>query len=172
VRSHVVSGRDPFSETSEAFKTEKLIELFKKEKPDILILIGDNGEQDILAYANLKEYIKSTNSETQIFIFIHHVYEDSNNSLPIPKDQTPFLTSADLALHFYNQKWINKTDLATSLNEVAYDCNSNLSESVVPYFMECKTFNNWPKFKSKTSKDIQLSKNYAQIQNILHSLCE
>jgi hypothetical protein len=173
IKKHVVSGRSAISESSGEFKTRKLIELFEKEKPDTLILVGDNGEQDIIANDNLMKYAQDTKATTKIYSFIHYVYEAESKSLPIPSNQSAFLTSADLAVHFYNKGWINKTSLSKNLEEVAYDSNPNskLTETVIPAFMECKNFNSWPELNLPTANDQKIVRTYLQIQANLASLC-
>lgn len=174
VSKDVISGRDTFTESSGEYKTKQLIKIFDNEKPETMILIGDNGEQDIIAYGNLVSYIKKSRATTKVFVYIHHVYEAANKSLPIPKEQMSFLTSADLAVHFYNNDWISKEDLLKNLNEVAADSDLNydLTDTVVPSFMECRLFKNWPEIKNIRSLESDFSSAYSAIQSNISQICK
>jgi hypothetical protein len=174
VSKDVISGRNTLTESSGEYKTKQLIKIFDNEKPETMILIGDNGEQDIIAYGNLINYVKKSRATTKVFVYIHHVYEAANKCLPIPKEQIAFLTSADLAVHFYNHDWISKENLFRNLKEVAADSDLNydLTDTVVPSFMECSLFNSWPAIKNIKSLESDFSTEYSAIQSNINQICK
>ena len=84
VSQSVVSGRK-FSETSGDFKTTKLKQMYDANVaagtvPNTVILIGDNGEQDMFAYANYIAYVASKGaliSSGALDAVLHEVAVDS-----------------------------------------------------------------------------------------------
>lgn len=183
IPNHVISGRGiapnsagsilPELEDSGEFKKRKLIELYesiKSTKPSVMVLVGDNGEKDVLAYQGFMEYLKQMGEKTQLYIYIHHVYEKPGKHLEIQPGQIEFLTAADLAVHFANNGWINSEQLAEIFREIAFDSNpdNDFVETVIPEFMECQNYLNWPQLKN-TNPDLQSS--YVLIQNQMKTNC-
>jgi hypothetical protein len=146
VSASVVGGRG--LESAGDFKGKKLIAMYDAAatKPDTMILVGDNGEQDMAAYGALIDHVARTRGKTKVYSFIHHVYESQGKATPITAPHVPFLTAADLAVRFYDAKWIDDAALTKILGEVAYDSGAgrHLYRSVVPSFMECGKFTAWP----------------------------
>jgi hypothetical protein len=123
------------------------------EKPDTMILVGDNGEQDMMAYGALIDHVASTRGKTKVYSFIHHVYESAGKATPITSPHTAFLTAADLAVRFQAAGWIDQGTLTKVLNEVAYDSGRahDLADTVVPSFMECGAFQSWPALDARAA---------------------
>jgi hypothetical protein len=85
---------------------------------------------------------------------------------------TAFLTSADLAVQFYNAGWIDQAALTKVVNEVAYDSgNKNgLTGTVAPSFMECSQFRSWPTLKATAgAADLQA---YETIKSNMAAICK
>jgi len=170
VSASVVGGRK--LESSGDFKSKKLIELYDAavEKPATMILVGDNGEQDMIAYSNLINHVQATHGKTKVYSFIHHVYESAGKATPIVSPHTAFLTAADLAVRFYNEEWIDKDTLTKVLSEVAYDSGktNHLTDTAVPPFMECAQFTSWPTIKGDAGDDLRT---YETIKTNMKDLC-
>ncbi len=176
VGNFVVSGRDAQMETSGEFKARKLIEIYEKEKPELMILVGDNGEQDIDAYGALMKYVSGHNGAIRVYSFIHHVYESEGKGRAIPAGQVPFLTSADLAVQFANRGWLKETALTRVLGEIEYDSGAQqLEKEVVPAFMECALFNAWPELSpevfGQAPNPSAIAGSYGQVKANATSLC-
>ncbi|MBY0385118.1 App1 family protein [bacterium] len=77
-------------EDTEKFKVKTISKIIKNERPDAVILIGDNGEADSAAYAQIAKNFAN------VSVFIHKIYEHSP-AVQVPQDQFIFLTAADLA---------------------------------------------------------------------------
>ena len=171
VSASVVGGRG--LESAGDFKGKKLIAMYDaaKTKPDTMILVGDNGEQDMTAYAALIDHVAKTHGKTKVYSFIHHVYESPGKATPITAPHVPWLTAADLAVRFYDAKWIDDAALTKILNEVAYDSGEgrDLERSVVPSFMECGKFTSWPALDARAG-DANL-KAYETAKDNLKNLC-
>ena len=171
----VVSGRDPRSENSGDFKARNLIEIYEQEKPEVMILIGDNGEQDITAYSELMKYVSGRNGTTRVYSFIHHVYESAG--MAIPSGHIPFVTAADLAVHFANHGWIREDGLTRVLGEIEYDSGAEKYKTAVkPDFMECASFREWPELSSgvlaQASNASAIIASYAQVKANVTGLCQ
>jgi hypothetical protein len=171
VAASVVSGRST-REASGDFKARKLEEYYDalKTKPKTMILVGDNGEQDILAYGAFEDYVRKQGGQTAIYSFIHAVYEAPDKALPITSPHTAFLTSADLAVQFFDHGWIDEPTLDAVLDEVEYDSapSGDLTDTVVPSFMECASFDAWPALVGASSAT---ASKYAAIVRNVKVLC-
>ncbi|MBS2018547.1 MAG: DUF2183 domain-containing protein [Deltaproteobacteria bacterium] len=146
VEEAVVGGRSA-SESAGDFKARKLVELYAAAavKPRTVVLVGDNGEQDMAAYAAFMDHVQRTHARTKVYSFIHHVYETPGKGTPIESPHVPFVSAADLAVRFHAERWIDEPALARILGEVAHDSGTGgLASHVVPSFMECQGFRAWP----------------------------
>lgn len=77
-------------EEAEEFKVKTISGLIKKENPDTVILIGDNGEKDPAAYARIQEIFPNTH------VYIHFLYK-GGKSAEIPEAQFGYVTAAEVA---------------------------------------------------------------------------
>lgn len=126
----------------EAHKKLRIAEIVKKARPDILILIGDNGEKDPQIYHDmtqkLQEDKKTQNSSLKIFTFIHTVYKPDHENALFP-EQVDFATAAELAA-LLNEKNILPLDKALNVvKNVTQKIHSEAKKGVYgplvyPYF--------------------------------------
>ncbi|MCX5790747.1 MAG: DUF2183 domain-containing protein [Elusimicrobia bacterium] len=176
VADFVVSGRDAQAESSGEFKARKLIKIYEQEKPELMILVGDNGEQDIDAYSALIKYVADSNGATRVYSYIHHIYESAGKGREIPAGHIPFLTAADLAVQFAGHGWLKNEGLTRVLGEIEYDSGTGqFAHLVVPAFMECASFDAWPdlssKFLEQASNASALAGSYEQVKANVNGLC-
>lgn len=170
VSQSVVSGRK-FSETAGDFKTTKLKQMYDANVaagtvPNTVILIGDNGEQDMFAYANYIAYVASKGGRTdRIFSFIHHAYDTPQGSA-IVAPHRQFVTAADLAVQLKNLSLISSGALDAVLHEVAVDSAGAQQRTVIPSFMKCSQFSQWPKLDEQTGAN-----DYQSVQTNVNRLC-
>lgn len=129
------------------------------------ILVGDNGEYDPKVY----EYIVAKYSNQILGSFIHMLYLPAGEKHKLLPGQIPYLTSVDLAVHFFNLKQINGDQLQKIIdsgNKEVLNKNNNLVKSwfACKYYRFMKWFPNLPapsasleKFKKSLfeSKDCQ-----------------
>ncbi len=78
-------------EETEAFKVESILYLIEKEKPDQIILIGDNGEKDPAAYGQILARYPHARS------YIHLLFK-GGGAAPVPQDQFAYISSAEIAV--------------------------------------------------------------------------
>jgi hypothetical protein len=107
------------------FKLGAITSVVEKEKPDLLILIGDNGEKDPDVYSKIK-------ADRKIQL-IHHVYDEE----AVVGD---FLTSIDLAFIFFANDWISEKQLGEFLKDMEKELDDEGWEEVLPEFMEYDRF--------------------------------
>jgi hypothetical protein len=84
--------RSPFDSQ---FKITELRKILNAEKPDLLILLGDNGERDPEIYEQLRQEFPQVAMRT----YIHLVYSAQNKAetgAPLPAGQVGFATAFDL----------------------------------------------------------------------------
>ena len=170
VSDSVISGRS-LSQSAGDFKTAKLLAMYDEQRaagnvPDTFILIGDNGEQDMIAYGNFIAYVASKGGSTKhIYSFIHHVY-DSPKGSEIAAPHRAWVTAADLAVQMRTLGLIGDSSLGDVISEVSSDLSSNTS-TVIPTFMSCTQFNSWPALPGAVGAD-----DYGAIQDGVTGLCD
>ncbi len=172
IKESVVSGRK-FSESAADFKTRKLHEMYDaavatNAVPDTVILIGDNGEQDMIAYGNYVDYVAEKGGDTsRIYSFIHHAY-DTPKGTEIAAPHRAWVTAADLAAQLSELGLINDGTLTEVLSQVAMDV-TNQPTTVIPSFMGCAQWSAWPKLPGKPATDV--AGTYQTVQNAVNDLC-
>jgi hypothetical protein len=169
VKASVVSGRS-LTESAGEFKTKKLLEMYdaqvaQKSVPDTYILIGDNGEQDMIAYGNFIDYVASKGGKTDhIYSFIHHVY-DSPQGSEIQAPHRAWVTAGDLAVQLHELKLVNDATVGSVLSEVSKGLSSD-TDDVIPGFMSCSQFDNWPTLTGDVGTE-----DFATIESSVKNLC-
>ena len=112
--------------------------------PRTVILVGDNGEQDMIAYQNFIDYVRSKVGATdRIYSFIHHAYDSPQGSV-IAAPHRPFVTAADLAVQLRSLALVSSHTLDTVLRDVAARTESDDANDVIPSYMHCAQFTAWP----------------------------
>lgn len=169
IKSSVVSGRK-FSESAGDFKTRKLYEMYDQQVathtvPGTYILIGDNGEMDMIAYGNFIDYVASKGGKTdRIYSFIHHAYDTPKGS-EIVAPHRPWVTAGDLAVQLRELGLIGDATLSTVLSQVVTDLH-NQPETVIPSFMGCAQFDTWPKLSGSAGAN-----DYTMVQDVVTAFC-
>lgn len=84
-------------------KLATIVSITMKENPDIVVLIGDNGEKDPKIYYEVRtaltNYFRSQGKKITVHTFIHTVYEPQDSkTLDLYPGQKPFVNAADLAI--------------------------------------------------------------------------
>lgn len=93
-----------FTEDKFTYKTRTILELALALKPDVVVMLGDNGELDPAAYAEAAAKISEALPATQVFPYIHMIYPvlgDDDRLYPDPvspavRGQKGFVTAIDL----------------------------------------------------------------------------
>jgi hypothetical protein len=86
--------------TNGNFKIESILALVEQEQPEVLILVGDNGERDPRTFQEVRETLAST--PVSVISFIHLVYsrveEDDAPLEPLTPDQLPYVSPVEMGL--------------------------------------------------------------------------
>ncbi len=134
------------------FKKNIIEKYISSHSPDNkYILIGDNGEYDPLVY----QYIHGKFSTQIIATFIHMLYQPSGVKHLLLENQVAYLTSVDLAVHFYNLRLIDGEKLQKIIDLGNKEVKGRINNIVKPWFA-CKYFNhmNWfPQLSGSKSLD-------------------
>lgn len=88
--------------SDDQFKTKTILGLVKKETPEFLILIGDNGEHDTSIFQGIRDLLSDT--PIQVITFIHSAYADGDGDdkekvEPLLPEDISFVTPIEIVLH-------------------------------------------------------------------------
>lgn len=156
-------------------KTKALRMLIEREKPDILILIGDNGERDIDFYRQATQehaYMKNM----QVLTFIHQLYKtEASIYLPDFLDETGrevfpeqmgYVTPIEISLKLNEERVIGKDKVDWMIKNVAPAIVAEdkikwdgLKPITFPFFKKC------PEFKWTLSRPQQLQSLIQRIES-------
>lgn len=125
-------------EGTKEFKIRVIEELIVQEKPDKIILLGDNGEQDVDAY---EEIVKAHH---EAISYVHKLY--GPDGTVIPNTQSTFLTGADLALQLYLSGDISFDEAAIAIKSV-----SEALTQTDPYYLDLV----FPRFADISTNDVE-----------------
>ncbi|HEX7672577.1 MAG TPA: phosphatase domain-containing protein [Bdellovibrio sp.] len=125
-------------------ETHKLIHLraiLEAERPDTVILIGDNGEQDSANY----EQIKSEYPNIRFYQYIHLIYashgREEVGSVPF-MDQVGYATAAELSLDLARAELLSQASTAWMMTNIAsaivkQPLDLKTGEVAFPRYMRC-----------------------------------
>jgi len=126
------------------FKVTEIRKILKKENPSSAILVGDNGEKDILVY----EQIQREFPQIHFVIYIRQAYtilnpEDTGTALRA--GQAGFVTSLDLLLQFRQQGFVTAEDtvsfVKTFINVFSSEDQwGDTGTQAIPYWLDCRDF--------------------------------
>jgi hypothetical protein len=157
-------------------KITEIRRLLNQERPDVVILIGDNGERDPEIY---NQAVQEFGARMRMISFIHILYA-SKKPLLLPKfmaetgskiypGQIGYVTPVEIALELQAQKllsgaaaeWMTKNILPRILNEDSFKVET-LRSIAFPFFSSCGDFVwRWP-LSNETAKLSQKIKKMCQ----------
>ena len=123
------------------FKKEIIEKYIKMSSPNNkYILVGDNGEYDAQVY----QYIKGKYKERVLATFIHMLYPPAGDKHLLLSGQIAYLTSVDLAVHFFNMNQIDGDSLQKIIDAGNKELLNKDNNLLKPWFA-CKyfKFKNW-----------------------------
>lgn len=126
------------------FKTIEIREILKKEKPDRVIMVGDNGEHDPEFYAQIQKEHENIRFVTYIHMnYYSQDYEDRGEVLQ--EGQIGYVTAWDLTLHLRQEGLVS--DDATkefmkifALEYMQESEDLKLGTVVIPSWLDCRDF--------------------------------
>ena len=130
-------------------KINSIRELVINLKPDVVIMVGDNGERDVQVYAQATSELKALGIPS--ITYIHQVYSAKNMFFSVGQElaigQIGFVTAFEIALDLNSKQmlsqdsmdWMTKEVMPLILSENAED--TDIFGSVAfPSFMDCRDF--------------------------------
>ena len=123
------------------FKKEIIEKYIKMSSPNNkYILVGDNGEYDAQVY----QYITGKYGDRVLASFIHMLYLPAGEKHQLLPGQIAYLTSVDLAVHFFNMKEIDGDSLQKIIDAGNKEILNKDNNLLKPWFA-CKyfKFKNW-----------------------------
>lgn len=136
--------RENRSIDTQKFKIETIANILDHMRPDVVILIGDNGEYDPQIFATIEK--KFSKSKFRFHSFIHQIYsvDDLNDTGSVLRGhQQSYLTAAELAYYFYLYKFIDEYEFRKMMTEVLKKLKSedkNEWETIIPSWANCDDF--------------------------------
>lgn len=126
------------------FKLRTISQLIRQTNPDMVILIGDNGEVDPVVYKT----IATRFTDISVRTFIHQVYSQlsvEETGHRVEQGQLGFATSVDLAYYFHRLNLISQTDFEQLVSNIvpqilSQDPELYLGELTFPNWMDCRDF--------------------------------
>jgi hypothetical protein len=155
------------SVTDDKFKFTTIMNLVEQENPQILILVGDNGESDPLYFQALRESLAPRS--IQIYSYVHMVYSSTTYNLaPLSADDIPYVTPLEIGLHLYSKGVLteNGYDAISSelMNKLRLDLSDFLQSKTFPDWQDCVDFK-WPEnLPEKPSEDLEKIKQRIKIR--------
>ncbi len=137
-------------------KTNAIHQLIAKEKPDVVILIGDNGESDMDYYKQATDEY-AANKNMQVVTFIHQLYKSQASSFfpaafqemgrAIYPEQTGFVTPIEIALKLNELHLLGQDKVDWLIQHVMPDIvqetqlKLNVAQPITfPTFKNCEDF--------------------------------
>lgn len=131
-------GRRTIFNSKLKFKINTISNIIDSHPGYKIVLIGDNGEQDIQVFSNITN--KYADSRL-IYSFIHQLY-DLGDKARLAPDQVAWLTSGDLALQLWDRELLD-TDVTFDLVRNAISQATpgmDEAESIFPKWISCNEF--------------------------------
>ena len=123
--------------TDQNHKIRMLRALYNQEKPDVFILIGDNGEKDVQIY---HQFQSEVDAKTKTVTFIHQIYGTEEGSIfdRILKGQ---ITSAEVGQKIFPEQFGYVTPIEISLELASEGLLAESSKqwmlnNILPYILK------------------------------------
>ncbi len=137
-------------------KLRTIYRLLDEQRPDRVILIGDNGEND----AQIYETVVKNYPKIQFTVLIRIVYSMKGGGKALRSGQIPFVSSGDLALRLYSlglMSWepaykIISLNLKRTVLDIFRSAGVTLR---LPHFVECHDFLAPSSWRKSSAVEIQ-----------------
>ena len=146
--------------TDQNHKINTIRKLIKEEKPELVIMVGDNGERDIEIYAQATKELNAQGIET--LTYIHQLYSSTSGLLSyiginlfseigkkVLPNQLGYVTPLEIAYDLKNKNllrkvsydWLIRTVMRNIINEESSNFDIDILESMTfPSFSNCSDF--------------------------------
>jgi hypothetical protein len=128
------------------YKTQTILGLIAQLRPQKVILIGDNGEKDSVAYAEVQRQLVARKSPVRVYAYLHKLY-GQNSFTDVPSTQNLYLTGADLAVQLQAEGLIT----SAQAQSILLDIQSEIQRPHAEYGRE----RIWPQWGERTKTDFQ-----------------
>ena len=146
--------------TDQNHKINTIRKLIKEEKPELVIMVGDNGERDIEIYAQATKELNAQGIET--LTYIHQLYSSTRGLLSyiginlfseigkkVLPNQLGYVTPLEIAYDLKNKNllrkvsydWLIRKVMRNIINEESSNFDIDILESMTfPSFSKCTDF--------------------------------
>lgn len=156
----------------EKFKVRTILELVTQEQPQVLILVGDDGERDPQVFQTIREGLNG--KDVKVLSFVHTVYS-------VPIEQSPasearaeehavrYVTPFEVASHLMAEGLLHDSDFKALSADIIPKLISDLKN-----IHHSKTFPEWSScrgFQSKTSAPATPPEGFEELQRLINQRC-
>ena len=157
----------PIWEDTYDFKLQAHLETIKQFPAKIILLIGDNGQEDINVFAEIKKRIQISQNSPQVFSYVHQVYDQEDGGKQLIHGQKPYLTFFDLGSQLVRNNLLSQKaflDLVTKYRHFNFNNNDPLFPLFKPSWVHCSDFYLWyrSEFQSLGSEYEEDEKDFEQ----------
>lgn len=135
-------GRKSILDETKEFKVKTILKMLENVEEADVILVGDNGEHDPEAYHEVVTHLAQRQG-LNFHVYIHQVYDASKEGAVLYPKQIPWLTSADLALQFLANGWVNENvteDLLKEVSDLLLEQDRYEREKALSDWVTCNDF--------------------------------
>ncbi len=154
-------------------KIKSIREMVKKYNPTVVIMIGDNGEQDAVVYSQAATELKAQGIYSATYI--HQLYWSQSikeKGQLLKAGQTGYATPFEIAYDLYLRELMNQTSLEWMVKNMIPDISQEKSKFFLIDILTAVTF---PSFKNcadfKWIWPIQNSSEITQFKNHIFNRC-
>ena len=129
-------------------KIKSIREMVKKYKPEVVIMIGDNGEQDAIIYSQAAEEFKTQGLHS--LTYIHQLYgskSEKEKGQLLRVGQIGYTTPFEIAYDLYLKNLMNQTSIEWMVKNIIPDIKNEKSKFFLVDILTAVTF---PSFKNCT----------------------
>jgi hypothetical protein len=153
------------------FKITEIRKILKMDRPDTVILSGDNGEKDIFVYAQMKKEYPQIRFLTYIHLAYSRLNQIDRGAVMAP-GQVGFVTSLDLILQLRKEGFVSNPDTVSFVKgfTTVFAQEDDMSEDgivAIPVWSDCRDFT-W----TAPNVDFVLSRAYLDAKNRILERCQ
>lgn len=153
------------------FKAREIRSILKSELPDQVILLGDNGENDVFVYEQLKREYPRIHFLIYIRLAYSHLNSDEQGAALVP-GQIGFVTALDLLLQLRKAGFVSNANTLsiTDFFIKAFAEDSGMIDNgpvAIPFWSDCRDFA-W----TAPDADLMQSENYLATKKRIFKRCD
>ncbi len=148
------------------YKIKAIEQLIIKERPDTVIMIGDNGERDAEIYEKVSTKLFVKYGVEKSFQFIRKTYTSAQGGKQISEGQIFFVSAGEIATVLYLNDQLGKIEAENSINALMYKFDGDLYLEQ-PAWIDCSDHHS---ILNELNQDLR-GLNVSDLKNAVNSRC-